>query len=369
MKKKLVCLVIVLAMLFAPVGLFHARGQDAAVSALLDQLSAFLDAEEQIRGWLADCCLQTGTFYTRRDYPSLVRARLACSSTLDLLRNCPAPEMALDEDALLVLAQMKIEIIALDDKAQEIRNLLEDGIRRIATEELFLHSYPVYLEESLAAGEIVNRSMGDRLFVGAEYTGCWLNGLLLPVADRPETLAFRNSIPDRWPLIARHMQPWTGDAGEIAAACAAIVRDLENLTDEMAVAEGRNAYAMERYARDPEALAADFRWLEGSPSDVLPLPGFWRESETKTLTADAGFTGEEALPEVLTWRIPGISSEQYTDYLNQLEERGFPVVRSGNVQDGLKAVTGSPDNPARVYWMGGTVYIAYYPDRLTFEIR
>ena len=366
--KKMIALLAALLMVWAAMPSL-AAGQDAPVSAMLDQLAVFMDAREQIQGCLADCCRQAGAFYGRRDYASLIRARLACSGTLEYLRAFRAPEMTLDEDTLAALMRMKIEAIGLDDGAREIRTALEDGIGRVAAEEVFLHSYPIYLEEGLSAGEKVNESMRKRLALDAEYTCCRLNSLLLPVADDPDVIAFWDSLPDRWPVIAEYRQPWNSDPVSLTEACAAVVTELETLADEMAAAEGRNTYAIRHYAQDPEALAADFRWLQGSPANVLPLPAFWQESADKSLHANEGDAGTEDLPDVLTWYIPEVSAEDYSAYIRQLAELGFGEEITGSEQEGWKTTVGTAGKTMKIYWINGTVYIAWHPAQFAVEIR
>ncbi len=365
--KKLLGLLAALLLFCAAAGPSRAEGQDA-VSALLDQLAGFMDAREQLQEWLEDCSAKTGDFYARRDYPSLARARLACSETLENLRQFEAPRMALNEEVLDVLIRMKTEVIELDDQAWMIRNMLADGISRTAAEELFLHSALTCREEGLDAGEKMNSLMKKGLSLEAEYTCNWLNSLLLPLSDDPRIDDFWNSLPDRWPRIARHRQPWVSDAALSMEAGLGMLNEAETLADERTAAAGMNTYNIQRILQDPEAREEEFR-LPGSPSGILPLPSFWMESEGKRLEPDSSYTGGEEPPAMLTWYIPEVSAAQYTEYIRQLTGRGFQAEVTGSEQDGMKAAVIYGGKPALIYWSGGKVFIACHTDDFSMELR
>lgn len=366
--KKLLCFVAVLLLTAAALPACAEQAEDA-VDRLLNQLAAYFDAREQIYSLLYGCYQKVGAFYEREDYASLVRARLACSETSEKLREEEPPEMSLDAAVLLSLMQSGVDTSGLEDKVREMQDTLQSAAKRLNLLEGFLHSGAIFLKDGRKTGNRLIDSMAEGLSLEAEYDCCWLNDLLLPLGDDPRIADFWNRMPLRWPLIAQYREAWITASAQVTEKGAKILEDMEKALDEISTAFGMNAYSIQRYNQNSEAVEADFQWIAGMPP-AIPLPDFWYSSENRSLHPNSGDTGGEGLPDTLIWRIPDISVEQFLTYVHQLSEIGFEGVLTGAAQDGWKnTLTVNGNICIIMYRTDSTVMIAYHPNQLTLEAR
>ena len=367
--KKLLCVVAVLLLLITVVLPAHAEQAEDAVDHVLNQLAAYFDVREQIHSLLYDCYQKVGAFYQRQDYASLVRARLACSEASEKLREEEPPEMTLDAAVLLSLMQSGVDTSGLEDKAREIKDTLQSVTKRLNLLESFLHSSAIYLKDGRKTEKKLIDSMMERLSLEAKYDCYWLNDLLFPLGDDLRIADFWNSIPARWPLTAQYREGWITASALLTEKGAAILENMEKALDEISTAFGMNAYAIQRYTQNSEAVEADFQWIAEMPA-AIPLPDFWYSSENRSLHANSDDTGGEGLPDTLIWRIPNVSAEQFLTYVDQLSEIGFEGVLTGSEQDGWKnTLTVNGKLCIIMYRTDGTVMLAYHPNQLTLEAR
>ena len=367
--KRMFCLAATLLFLVMSAVSVHAEQTEDAVDQLLNRLGAYFDTREKLYVLLHDCYQKVDAFYRQEDYESLVRARLACSEASEKLREEEPPKMALDAEVLLSLMQMKMDTSGLEDKAREMRDTLQSAAKRLYLLEGFLHSGAIYLKDGRKTGKELIDSMADRLSLEAKYDYCRLNDLLLPLGDDSRIAEFWNSIPARWPQTAQYRQVWINTSAQLAEKGAEMLEDMEKVLDEISTAFGMNAYSIQRYTQDKEALAADFQWISGMPA-AIPLPDFWYSSENRSLHANSDDTGGEGLPNMLIWRIPDVSAEQFLTYIDELSEIGCEGKLTGSEQDGWKiSFTTNGNSRIIMHRTNGTVMIAFFPNQLTLEAQ
>ena len=323
-------------MLLQAVPEVRAEEPEAAAGALLSCLSELLDVREKRDTCLQNCYRQVDGFLQRRDYPSLVRARLACSEYRQALEETEAPAVSLAESELLELMRLNVETAGLEDLASDLKSRLKDDAERLFRLEEFLYSSAVSLKDGLEAGRRLLDTMADMLSLETAFDCLRVNDLLLPLAGDARVSGFLDGFAGRWPAAAESREEWIGDPAVLADRAAAVLEEMEKQLDGISEAFGWNEYVIRRYTRDPEAVEADFRPVAGMPA-WIPLPSFWPESAGRSLHAGAGDTGGETLPDRLILRIPDISSEQFLAYIGRLSELGMEGKPEGSDGEGWKA--------------------------------
>lgn len=337
-----------------------AEASVAPEEALLDQVGALMDVQERIDAQRDALYRAMDDFLAQGDYPSLVRARLACSNARVALAGLTAPEVTLDDDALLSLIGMGVEIVLVEDKARELRHIFDSDWTDVRMLETFLYRGVFWEDELEDCGNWV-ALLRDDLALQCEFDCLCLNALLTPLKDAPAVAEFWDALPVRWSLTGQYAA-WIDDESTLNARGAEVLDALAELHSQASCYVGLGTHHV-----DQNNGASATHAVPGMPVCV-PLPDFWKDAEEKMLVA-SNEQGEGGLPETLIWRMAGVSEEAFSQYVSDMEALGFaqykpPEENSGGLKaylvwlDATVILTRSAD---------GVVLIAYDPASLSFE--
>ena len=358
MIKRLLC--VMAAMLLAAMSA-RAETPVAAGEALLEQVGALMDVQEQINAQRDALYQSVGDCLAQGDYPSLVRARLACSDARLGLASLTVPELTLDDDTLLGLIRMGVETVLVEDKQRAMRQTLSSGPADVNMLETFLYR-GVFWEDELEDCGNWTALLRDELALQCEFDRLCLNALLAPLKDAPAVARFWEDLPERWPLTGNSAE-WIDDEATLNARGAEVLDALAELHSEASRYAGMGAHHVDENA-DSEPTHA----VPGMPPS-LPLPDFWDGAEYKALYASEE-SGENGLPETLIWHIAGVPEAAFLQYVSDLTAIGFAQYKppEGSAADGWKVYLVWADAPVILTWSAdGAVLIACDPAELSFE--
>lgn len=357
MIKRLLCL---MAALMLALGAC-AEASVTPEAALLEQVGALMDVQEQIDAQRDALYHAVEDFLAQGDYPSLVRARLACSDARVALAGLTAPEVTPDDDALLSLIGMGVETVLVEDKEREIRQTLSSEPADVNMLETFLYRGIYWKDELEDCGNWV-ALLQDDLALQCEFDCLCLNALLAPLKDVPAVAEFWEAMPERWPLTGQYAA-WIDDEDTLNARGAEVLDALAELHSEASRYAGLGAHHVDANADSKPTHA-----VPGMPAS-LPLPDFWDGTEDRALYA-SDEPGESGLPEALIWHIAGVSETAFLQYISDLEALGFAQYKppEGSAADGWKVYLVWTDAPVILTWsVDGAVLIACDPAALSFE--
>lgn len=337
-----------------------AEASIAPEEALLEQVGALMDVQEQIDAQRDALYRAVEDYLSQGDYPSLVRARLACSDARVALVGLSAPEVTLEDDALKSLIDMGVETVLVEDKAREIRQTLSSEPADVNMLEAFLYRGVLWEDELEDCGKWA-ALLRDDLALQCEFDCLCLNALLAPLKDSPAVARFWEDMPERWPLTGRYAA-WIDDEAALNERGAQVLDAMAELHSEASRYVGLGTHHVDQNAGSEPTHA-----VPGMPACV-PLPDFWDGAEERALHASDAL-GENGLPETLIWRIAGVSEAAFLQYVSDLEAVGFARYRPPEERsDGWKAYLVWSDAPVILTWSAdGVMLIACDPADLSFE--
>jgi len=346
----------------------QAEPESDAIDALLGQLGALMDIQEEINMGLANCCNAANAFFQEGSYASLVRARLACGGTLEKLQGFEAPYLTLDSDVLLSLMRMNVETIGLEDKARALENALVEDASRMRSLEGYLYSGAIHLKDGRMIGASLTAGMEKSLSLDARFDCLWMNDLLLPLADDDRIMDFWARAPERWPLTAGQRQPWIADAAILTEKGMAVLEEIEQTLDDAYALSGMNSLYVQEYAQGGANPEAELLPIDGMPA-AYPLPDFWESAEGREIYANEGDPAGNELPEALIWRFSGVAADQFRAYVRLLSDRGLSGQPEAAEDGGWKAAMRGEDRTLLLIWREeGVMLAAYDPRALTLEL-
>lgn len=365
MKRALSLLLTVIALLY-PAALAGAE----AIGEWLEQITALLEQRESLYELRDGAYDALEAFGERNDYPSLLNARLVCDEALQSLPYVVRPSLTLSDEALRALLQAGVETDALEEAflaepetAARIDLTMYDSL-------LYSSVYQLSMLDTLRDWISISRR---RLALDVAYDGLLVNALLLPVADDPAVAAFWGGIPDRWPLIGGGISCWEADRAALIGDSAALLREMDSLADEAAVAEGRDAYASERYAThvknfDFAALKADANPIAGMPI-MLPLPTGWLRPNDTQLFGSYEEKDESGMPDGLMMRTADVTAADLHAYVETLEALKIPLYsREGSDEAGWRIIFALGERVLIIRWSPDrTATIMLDPRELSLE--
>ena len=357
MIKRLLCVMAVLLLVMRAC----AETSAAPEEALLQQVAALMDLQEQIDAQRDALYQSVDDFLAQGDYPSLVRARLACSDARIGLAGLTAPELTLDDDTLLSLIRMGVETVLVEDKEREIRQTLSSDAADVNMLETFLYRGVFWEDELEDYGRWV-ALLRENLTLQCKFDCLCLNSLLTPLKDVPAVANFWEDLPEKWPLTGSQAE-WIDDEDTLNARGAEVLDAMAEQHSAASRYAGLGAHHVEENA-DSEPTHA----VPGMPAS-LPLPDFWDGAEYRALYASDA-SGESGLPETLIWHIAGVSEAAFLQYVSDLTAIGFAQYKppEGSAADGWRAYLVWMDAPVILTWgVDGAVLIACDPAALSFE--
>lgn len=345
--------------------------EEDAVDALLAQLSAILDAREQIYEAQDGVYDAVAVFCEQNDYPSLLNARIVCDEASRTLADIPLPELTLSEETIFELMQMGVETDAIEAELWNMTASAE-GENAGVMYEAFLYADVYQLSQvKTLAGSLANSE--QLLALNAQYDCNLINYLLIPVAEDPAVMEFWNGAAARWPLIGSAQGAWESDQSLLVERTAALLEAYAEAVNEASRLLGQNEYAFDRFAAnlsqaDMEALIADTNVISGMPV-MLPSPSDWLEPETTALYPSYGEERTSGMPSMLIMRSPDVDLSAFNAYVDELTSIGAsPYETEGSDADGWQVALAAADQVLLLQWHPDrTVLVGYDPQALSLE--
>lgn len=320
--KKIISLLLA-ALLLLPLAGCLAGAENAPLEELLADFSSLLDSREQLYTLQEDLYSALKAFLEENDYPSLLRARLACSRTVQALQGFTVPQMQLTDQAILELMRRGVEIDGLEAEFDSVRDSLSDFLTdaRMFEADLYRSVYQTSLTRVMAQRLAASRGLMD---CSAAHDRFAVNYLLSPLAQESAVQEFWQALAGRWPIIGAGSEGWIKSQAEIAEKTISNqdMISLENgnfarLAKEFSLYSKRMEAAYQE--KDAEAIQADLNVIDALPA-AAPQPEGWPGWESAALEIQA--LDENGLPAYWTRRIKGVSLEAFMAYCRKLEAAG-----------------------------------------------
>ena len=326
--KKIFSLLLTLIILCGIWNMPPVRTEEASpLSALMSELASLLDAREASGAVHSRLFAALDTFLEKNDYPSLVLARLACSDAIRELEALQVPDFSLTEEDLLALIGHGIETDSVEAEFREEKEAYNTALNQIEKFQTALFSLAC-----LQDGLPLLRDMLDaaKRFTShtAKSSAIWINYLLLPVAEAPETSAFWETYPARWPTLGTARDDWNPDASDLISRTVLALDDLEDSLDALNRLSGRSQALYQLYNTtsdsDPATAAEMLNRFDGQPP-VLPLPADWQPPSSFRLFSGEEKSVENGLPAVMMCVFSDVPEDLFMAYVDLLTSMGMTV--------------------------------------------
>lgn len=363
--KKNICLWALIVLLMQAVPLAVAEPV-SAVDELLIQLTALMDAHEQIYEIRHEALQAVAQFCEQNSYQSLLHARIACDEATRKLQQMVVPTLTLSDETIFELMRLSVETDALEAEFGNMQALVDnevDGMRMYKT-LLYGAAYQISQKETLQGwlSFCKEKSGLDQI-----YDGLFINNLLLPLAPQ-EAEDFWREIPNRWPEIGSKLPQWEVDQSVIWDETDKILNSYETLLGEASATLGKDAYAVQRFAdhitdADMAALRADLNVISDMPA-MVPLPEGWLLPVDSAMYASYDEIRAGELPDVLTIYDGNVSLEAFLDYAEVLTSNGASLYQQqGSDAEGWRYIFVIGDHALVLYWYPDQTAAAVYDPR------
>ena len=353
--------------------------QSEAVTALLNQWTLFMDANESwfaAMEWTLD---HADEFCSDRSWDKLVRARIACADSYSALLHIPMPEETLTEEDYLNIFREGIEFSSMTTELEQFQASVYVDIQFLKSVQadlfqgIFTGTDALIIQQRIAACRASIRSMEDYYRYISYY-------LLLEIGDEAFTETYWASMQERCPHIFSSRDVFElDDLESLSQRIDAILDEYEEVFLLYQQSMGMMEYSIEQMLQmeDLQMFIGDLCAISDLPL-LLPYP-VWLNCdealifhldynfETSEISYPASMAELEALPNSIAYCMDNVDEASILAYIETLADCGiaFEVPEDSSsmnlvapIEGGGYAMLVYEQNSVHLYFLGCQVCFA-----------